>query len=91
MVVRTLDQAVNGRRKLINSRHSSVRSARTPVFSWILMRMKMMAVGAVGNSACAVFQAPMGALFASMGAGVPGMLDSSEVQVLCPGLVETKG
>ena len=23
--------------------------------------------------------------------GVPGMLDSSEVQVLCPGLVETKG
>ena len=39
----------------------------------------------------AVFQAPVGALFASMGAGVPGMLDSSEVQVLCPGLVETKG
>ena len=36
-------------------------------------------------------QAPVGALFASMGARVPGMLDSLEVQVLCPGLVETKG
>ena len=30
--------------------------------------MKMMAVGAVGNRAHAVFQAPVGALFASMGA-----------------------
>ena len=28
---------------------------------------------------------------ASMGPGVPGMFDSLEVQVLCPGLVETKG
>ena len=30
--------------------------------------MKMMAVGAVGNRAHAVFQASVGALFASMGA-----------------------
>ena len=32
------------------------------------MKMKMMAVGAVGNRAHAVFQAPVGALCASMGA-----------------------
>ena len=34
----------------------------------------------------------VGADGAAVGAGgVPGMLDSLEVQVLCPGLVETKG
>ena len=40
----------------------------TGLFVWILMKMKMMAVGAVGNRARAVFQAPVGALCASMGA-----------------------
>ena len=38
-----------------------------------------------------VLQAGVGASCASTPAGVPGMLDSSEVQVLCPSLVETKG
>ena len=40
----------------------------TGLFVWILRKMKMMAVGAVGNRAHAVFQAPVGALCASMGA-----------------------
>ena len=37
-----------------------------------------------------VFQGAVGALCASTAPCVPGMLDSSEVQVLCPSLVETK-
>ena len=44
------DTPVNGHRNLINSRHSSVRTARARVSScWILMNMKISAVGAVGN------------------------------------------
>ena len=38
-----------------------------------------------------VFQGAVGAFGASTVPCVPGMLDSSEVQVLCPSLVETKG
>ena len=37
-----------------------------------------------------VFQGAVGAFCASTAPCVPGMLDSSEVQVLCPSLVETK-
>ena len=47
-------------------------------------------VGAVGTSTAAC-PSRGGRVFASTAPGVPGMLDSSEVQVLCPGLVETKG
>ena len=40
----------------------------TGLVVWILRKMKMLAVGAVGNRAHAVFQAPVGALCASTGA-----------------------
>ena len=48
-------------------------------------------VGAVGNVRSTFSKGLVDAVLASTGPGVPGMLDSSEVQVLCPSLVETKG
>ena len=48
--------------------------------------------GVVGNALCATEQStPSVSRAFSTAPGVPGMLDSLEVQVLCPGLVETKG
>ena len=45
----------------------------------------------VGNARPAAAVLPGRPSAFSIPLGVPGMLDSSEVQVLCPSLVETKG
>ena len=57
---RLIMASVNGRRKLMNSRHLSVWSAPAPIFVDLAEGGREMAVGAVGNRVLGGFQAPCG-------------------------------